>query len=54
VSLATNTEPIPGRDLTVTASLNSSSGVVYATIVYRPFGESQYRRADMDVRGTNA
>ena len=38
----------------MTAVLARSEGIQRAVLVYRPFGESDYRRAEMDIRGTTA
>ncbi len=43
-----------GQPVHVTATLSRTDGVDHAVIVYRAFGESEYRRADMDIRGTSA
>jgi hypothetical protein len=54
VSSISPAEAIAGAPLTVTAVLARSEGIQRAVLVYRPFGESDYRRAEMDIRGTTA
>ncbi len=43
-----------GQPIAITATLSRTEGVDHAVIVYRAFGESEYKRADMDIRGTRA
>ncbi|MGA9117974.1 MAG: hypothetical protein WB699_01290 [Bacteroidota bacterium] len=54
ISTLVPTEAPAGKPLTITASLTNTEGIDHAVIVYRPFGESDYRRADMDIEGTRA
>ncbi len=54
ISAITPAEARAGQAVQVTATLTRTDGVDHAVIVYRPFGESEYRRADMDIRGTSA
>jgi hypothetical protein len=54
ISSVAPSEAEAGRPVTVTAVLTSTEGIDHAVIVYRPFGESDYRKADMDIQGTRA
>ena len=43
-----------GQPVQITATLSRTDGIDHAVIVYRAFGESEYKRADMDIRGVSA
>ena len=45
----------PGKTpLTLTATLQQVEGVDHVLLFYRPFGETEYRQADMDLTGNTA
>jgi hypothetical protein len=44
----------PGSSVTVTATLRDGNAVTGMLLLYRPFGTSEFRKAEMDLRGTTA
>ena len=54
ISAIVPAEARAGQPVLVTATLSRTDGIDHAVIVYRAFGESEYKRADMDIRGTSA
>lgn len=48
------TDVVAGQPVTVTATLTRTEGLNRAVLVYRPFGESEYRQVEMDLRGSTA
>src|SRR5512142_2800506 len=54
VSSVSPTEAIAGEPFVLSVTLARSEGIERAVLVYRPFGESEYRQAEMDLRGSTA
>ncbi len=54
VSSVSPAEAVAGAPVVLTVTLARSEGVERAVLVYRPFGESEYRQAEMDLRGSTA
>ena len=47
-------EAIAGAPITITAELRQAETIEHAYVVYRPFGQSEYERMEMDIVGNTA
>jgi len=54
VAGVTTGEPVAGVPVQVTLDLRQTAGLQSILLLYRPFGESEYRRIEMDVTGNRA